>query len=103
MLTREDGLELLRLAGIEIEIKEDMLLGEGIFIIESQKRTCPLFHLDNKILIVNIINAHLWNNAYKEGFEESKSRTKDKLKETLKDIDNDKAFNDYSEFYKEYH
>lgn len=35
MLTREDGLELLRLAGIEVKIEGNLTLGEGEFIVES--------------------------------------------------------------------
>ncbi len=95
MLTREDGLELLRLAGIEVKIEGNLTLGEGEFIIESQRKRYPVNYLNNDLIIVQLIKEESKKQGFDEGYQKGRATLKNKLESLLYDIENETEYSPY--------
>lgn len=95
MLTKEDGLELLRLAGIEVKIEGNLTLGEGEFIIESQRKRYPVNYLNNDLLIVQLIQEESTKDDFNAGYQKGRATLKNKLESLLYDIENETEYSPY--------
>lgn len=95
MLTREDGLELLRLAGIEVKVEGNLTLGEGEFIVESQGTSYPVNYLNNDLVIIELIKRESKKKGFVEGYQKGRATLKNKLESLLYDIENETEYSPY--------